>query len=89
MTATEDLFTPIHKATRSMIYSLSGRLQSADFGDKVASADVLADLQHEFSSTVTAAPGLSGRKAPDWTRFRTFTSDTSAVGSMAIEHMTR
>ena len=54
MTATEDLFTPIHKALRSMIYSLGGRLQTVDFADKTASAAVLADLQHEFANAVSA-----------------------------------
>jgi hypothetical protein len=54
MTATEDLFTPIHKALRSMIYSLGGRLQAADFADRAASTAVLADLQHEFTSAVSS-----------------------------------
>jgi hemerythrin HHE cation binding domain-containing protein len=54
MTATEDLFTPIHKALRSMIYSLGGRLQTADFTDKAASGVLLADLQHEFANAVSA-----------------------------------
>jgi hemerythrin superfamily protein len=54
MTANMDLFTPIHKAIRSMIYSLGSRLQTADFTDKAASAAVLADLQHEFGDAVTS-----------------------------------
>jgi len=54
MTASEDLFTPIHKALRSMIYNLGGRLQSVDFADKAASAAVLADLEHEFRNAVSA-----------------------------------
>jgi len=54
MTATEDLFTPIHKALRSMIYELGGRLQSVDFSDRTASAAVLADLQHEFGNAVAS-----------------------------------
>jgi len=37
-----------------MIYSLGGRLQTADFADKVASAELLTDLQHEFSNAVSA-----------------------------------
>lgn len=55
MTATEDLFTEIHKAIRSMIYSLGTRLQSVDFADRAASSAVLADLQHEFSKAVSPA----------------------------------
>ncbi len=54
MTANADLFTPIHKAIRSMIYSLGGRLQTADFSDPVASTAILADLQHEFTNAVSA-----------------------------------
>jgi len=54
LTATEDLFTPIHKAIRSMIYGLGGRLQSVDFVDRAASTAVLADLQHEFANAVSA-----------------------------------
>jgi hypothetical protein len=54
MTATEDLFTPIHKAIRSMIYDLGGRLQRVDFADPTASSAVLADLQHNFGSAVSS-----------------------------------
>lgn len=54
MVATEDLFTPIHKAIRSMIYNLGGRLQSNDFGDLTASEALIADLEHEFSSAMSA-----------------------------------
>jgi hypothetical protein len=54
MPATEDLFTPIHKAIRSMIYDLGGRLQSNDFADLSASKPLLSDLEHEFSAAVSA-----------------------------------
>jgi hypothetical protein len=54
MTATEDLFTPIHKAIRSMIYDVGGRLQSADFADVAASGPLLADLEHEFSAALSS-----------------------------------
>jgi hemerythrin superfamily protein len=37
-----------------MIFNLGGRLQSVDFADKAASTAILADLQHEFTSTVSA-----------------------------------
>lgn len=49
MTATEDLFTPIHKALRSMIYSLSGRLQTNDSGDLAATAALITDLENDFA----------------------------------------
>jgi hemerythrin superfamily protein len=54
MTATEDLFTPIHKAIRSMIYDVSGRLQTNDFTDVAASTPLLADLEHEFSTAISS-----------------------------------
>jgi hypothetical protein len=55
MASTEDLFTPIHKAIRSMIYDLGGRLQRADFADKASSTVLLADFQHEFANAVSPA----------------------------------
>jgi hypothetical protein len=36
-----------------MIYNLGGRLQAVDFADKSASSEVLADLQHEFSTAIS------------------------------------
>lgn len=54
MTATEDLFTPIHKAIRSMIYDVSGRLQTNDFTDMAATKPLLADLEHEFSAAISS-----------------------------------
>jgi hypothetical protein len=48
MTATEDLFTPIHKGLRAMIYSLSGRLQTNDFADTASTTALVTDLEHEF-----------------------------------------
>src|SRR5580693_5401854 len=33
MASTMDLFTPVHKGIRSMIYNLGGRLQTLDFSD--------------------------------------------------------
>jgi Hemerythrin HHE cation binding domain len=54
VTATEDLFTPIHKAIRSMIYDVGGRLQSNDFSDAAASKPLLDDLEHEFSTALSS-----------------------------------
>lgn len=52
MTGTEDLFTPVHKGIRSMIYNLGGRLQTNDFSDLDVSKRLLADLEHEFSAAL-------------------------------------
>ncbi|MGI0130754.1 MAG: hemerythrin domain-containing protein [Thermoplasmata archaeon] len=54
MKGAEDLFTPIHKAIRSMIYSVGGRLQTNDFADVESSRPLLADLEHEFSTAISA-----------------------------------
>jgi hemerythrin superfamily protein len=54
MTATEDLFTPIHKGIRSMIYDVGSRLQTNDFSDVAASKSLLDDLEHEFSAAISA-----------------------------------
>ena len=53
MTGTEDLFTPVHKAIRAMIYNVGTRLQTNDFSDLTASKPLLADLEHEFSAALT------------------------------------
>jgi len=53
MVATEDLFTPIHKGIRSMIYDLGGRLQANDFADLEASKPLLVDLEYELSAAVS------------------------------------
>jgi hypothetical protein len=49
MTATEDLFTPIHKGLRSMLYSLSGRLQTNDFADLTQTKALVTDLENDFA----------------------------------------
>lgn len=54
MVATGDLFTPIHKALRSMIYSLSTRLQTHDFADTAATEALVGDLEHDFATARSA-----------------------------------
>lgn len=49
MAATEDLFTPIHKGLRAMIYGLSTRLQKHDFSDVEATRGLVRDLEHDFA----------------------------------------
>jgi hypothetical protein len=51
---TEDLFTPIHKAIRSMIYELSARVQTQDFEDLESSRTLVRDLEHNFSAATSA-----------------------------------
>ena len=54
MAATEDLFTPIHKGIRSMIYGLGGRLQSTDFTRDEETNRILDQLNHEFGVASSA-----------------------------------
>jgi hypothetical protein len=49
MTATQDLFTPIHKGLRSMLYGLSSRLQTNDFADLTATKSLANDLENDFA----------------------------------------
>jgi len=49
MTGNEDLFTPVHKGLRTMIYGLSSRLQTNDFADIPASTALTSDLEHDFA----------------------------------------
>ncbi len=49
MAATEDLFTPIHKGLRSMLYSLSTRLQTNDFADAASTQALVTDLENDFA----------------------------------------
>ncbi len=49
MPGTEDLFTPVHKGLRSMLYALSGRLQTNDFADVSATSALVRDLENDFA----------------------------------------
>ncbi len=54
MTATEDLFTRMHKALRSMLYGLSSRLQTNDFADLAATKSLVNDLENDFAIAQSA-----------------------------------
>ena len=58
MAAKGDLFTPIHKGLRSMIYGLSGRLQTNDFADPTATKALITDLENDFAVARTAGCAL-------------------------------
>lgn len=49
-----DFLTPIHKALRSMIYEVGGRLQVTDFADVNQSQLILNELISDFSSALSA-----------------------------------
>lgn len=44
----EDLFTPIHKSIRSMIYRLGSQLQKTDFTDQSATESMVAQLKQNL-----------------------------------------
>lgn len=49
MSGTEDLFTPVHKGIRAMIYDLSARLQTNDFTDPDSTQALAQDLEIDFA----------------------------------------
>ncbi len=50
--ATADIFTPIHKGIRSMIYALGTQLQTLDFADPGATEQLLAEIRVDFASSL-------------------------------------
>lgn len=58
MPGTEDLFTPVHKGLRSMMYGLSARLQTTDFADHASTKALTADLEHDFDVARSAGCAL-------------------------------
>jgi len=58
MAAKGDLFTSIHKGLRSMIYGLSGRLQTNDFADVATTQALVADLENDFAVARSAGCAL-------------------------------
>jgi len=53
MTERENLFRPIHKGIRAMIYELGRRLQVTDFTNEHESNAIARQLQHELNSAVS------------------------------------
>ena len=49
MGSSEDLFTPIHKGLRSLLYQLSGRVQTNDFADISATTVLVGELERDFA----------------------------------------
>ena len=49
-----DLFTPVHKGLRAMIYGLSTRLQTNDFADIEATRRLVVDLENNFAAAQSA-----------------------------------
>lgn len=50
----EDLFTPVHKGIRTMIYETGKNLQVTDFTDKKATEDVCNRMKYDFSKATSA-----------------------------------
>jgi len=50
-----DLFTPIHKGIRSMIYKLGTELQTADFNDVDAIKTIIARIEYNLSLATSSA----------------------------------
>lgn len=53
MTERENLFRPIHKGLRAMIYDLGKRLQTTDFTDETSGRATIKDLQESLAAGVS------------------------------------
>jgi hypothetical protein len=53
MSERENLFRPIHKGIRSMLYDLGGRLQTTNFADVNESNRFVARLKHDLESSLS------------------------------------
>ncbi len=58
MPGSEDLFTPIHKGLRAMLYDLSGRVQTHDFQDVEATQRLATQLESDFEVARSAGCAL-------------------------------
>ncbi len=54
MPGSVDLFTPVHKGLRAMLYGLSTRLQTNDFADIESTQKLVTDLEISFESARSA-----------------------------------
>ena len=54
MTGREDLFTPVHKGLRAMVYDLSAKLQTNDFSNLAATKGLVTDLENDFAIAQSA-----------------------------------
>jgi len=53
MSERENLFRPIHKGIRAMIYELASRIQVADFTEAAESNAIARQLQHDLNSAIS------------------------------------
>src|SRR5579862_9098395 len=53
MSERQNLFRPIHKGIRSMIFASGTRLQRADFADVSGSNALVADLKHDLGDSLS------------------------------------
>ncbi len=53
MTERQNLFRPVHKGIRSMLYESGGRLQRMDFTDVAASNAFVHDLKHDLGDSLS------------------------------------
>ena len=53
MSERENLFRPIHKGIRSMLYELGSRLQTTDFADEAAAKRILDRLQRDLENSLS------------------------------------
>ncbi len=53
MSARENLFRPVHKGIRSMLYGSASRLQATNFGDLTESNQIITRLKHDLGDSLS------------------------------------
>ncbi len=86
----EDLFTPIHKAIRSMIYELGSKLQKTDFTDVSATDVIITELKHNLKSAnytcIICMLHEHGEHEDQWIFPQLSQYDSDVVDAMIQEH---
>jgi len=90
MTQRENLFGPIHKGIRSMIYDLGLRLGTTDFTNRTESNEVASQLRHDLNGSISNCilcllkAHSRHEEADFFSAIRAF--DTDVIDLMLVEH---
>ena len=90
MSERENIFRPIHKGIRSMLYEVGSRLQTTDFGDTEASRQIVdrlrRDLQNSLANCVLCLLGTHSRHEESEIFARLAPHDDDLVRLVMKEH---
>ncbi len=87
MSGQVDLFTPVHKGLRAMLYGLSTRLQTNDFADLEATRKLVVDLENSFEAARSAGCILCAFAQHANTEESVIFPPTSAAASTLISEL--